>query len=230
MPTDIHPEKGISGVEVILLKLHAGAKFSNKDYQFSGGLHGVGVSVVNALSSKRMEVEIKRDGQKYAIAFADGRNGSKGTEVTGTVGQRNTGTTIRFWPDPGLFRQSQILHPSAAPHPAGQSGALPQAARSIFMMKTAARKTSWHFRRRPQRLPSADGLEGAELIPDEPFVGRLEGSDEVVSWAVVWLPEGGETITESYVNLIPTPQGGTHVNGLRSGLLAAIREFCEFGN
>jgi topoisomerase-4 subunit B len=227
MPIDEHPEvKGASGVEVILLKLHAGAKFSNKDYHFSGGLHGVGVSVVNALS-KRIEVEIKRDGQKYAIAFENGQRVQKLTLV-GAVGQRNTGTTIRFWPDPQYF-DSPKYSVRRLKHSLRAKAVLCPKLQVNFHDENSGEKTSWYFEDGLKDY-LLESLEGAVLLPDEPFMGELEGSDEVVSWAVVWLPEGGETITESYVNLIPTPQGGTHVNGLRSGLLASMREFCEFRN
>ncbi len=159
MPVDIHPEEGVPGVELILTKLHAGGKFSNKNYQFSGGLHGVGISVVNALST-RVEVRVKRDANEYRMTFADGFKDSD-LEVIGTVGKRNTGTSVHFWPDPKYFDSAKF---------------------------------------------------------------------SVRSWALLWLPEGGESVQESYVNLIPTAQGGTHVNGLRQGLLDAMREFCEFRN
>jgi topoisomerase-4 subunit B len=224
MPTDIHPEEGISGVEVILLKLHAGAKFSNKDYQFSGGLHGVGVSVVNALSS-RLEVEIKRDGNKHFICFADGQKQQE-LEVTGTVGQRNTGTFIRFWPNPAYF-DTVRFSTRRLRHTLRAKAVLCPGLTVTFTDEASGEKDQWHYAD-GLKAYLADGLQGCELIPDEPFVGRLDGDGEAVSWAVVWQPEGGEAITESYVNLIPTPQGGTHVNGFRSGLLAAIREFCEF--
>ncbi len=224
MPTDIHPKEGITGVEVILLKLHAGAKFSNKNYQFSGGLHGVGVSVVNALTS-RLEVEIKRDGKKHFIWFADGRK-QQDLEVTGSVGQRNTGTHIRFWPNPTYF-DTVRFSTRRMRHSLRAKAVLCPGLTVTFTDETTGEKDQWCY---------ADGLkaylagrlQGCERIPDPPFVGSLDGDGEAVSWAVVWQPEGGETITESYVNLIPTPQGGTHVNGFRSGLLAAIREFCEF--
>ena len=224
MPTDIHPEEGVTGVEVILLKLHAGAKFSNKDYQFSGGLHGVGVSVVNALSS-RLEVEIKRDGQKHFIWFADGRK-RQDLEVTGSVGQRNTGTFIRFWPNPAYF-DTVKFSTRRLRHNLRAKAVLCPGLTVTFTDETTGENDQW-FYADGLKAYLADGLQGCETIPDEPFVGKLDGDGEAVSWAVVWQPEGGETITESYVNLIPTPQGGTHVNGFRSGLLGAIREFCEF--
>ena len=224
MPTDIHPEEGITGVEVILLKLHAGAKFSNKDYQFSGGLHGVGVSVVNALSS-RLEVEIKRDGKKHFIWFADGRKQQELT-ITGSVGQRNTGTFIRFWPDAQYFDTIRFSTRRLR-HTLRAKAVLCPGLTVTFSDEASGENEQWYYEDGLKEYLT-DGLKDVELVPEEPFVGKLDGDGEAVSWAVAWLPEGGETITESYVNLIPTPQGGTHVNGFRSGLLAAIREFCEF--
>ena len=224
MPTDIHPEEGITGVEVIMLKLHAGAKFSNKDYQFSGGLHGVGVSVVNALSS-RLEVEIKRDGKKYEIRFAHGRKEQE-LEAAGTVGQRNTGTTIRFWPDPDYFDTVRFSI-SRLRHTLRAKAVLCPGLTVNFTDEKSGETSKWYYEDGLKEY-LASGLMDFERIPDEPFVGKFDGEGEAVSWAVTWLPQGGETVTESYVNLIPTAQGGTHVNGFRSGLLAAIREFCEF--
>ncbi|UCF94050.1 MAG: DNA topoisomerase IV subunit B [Desulfobacterales bacterium] len=224
MPTDVHPEERITGVEVIMLKLHSGAKFSNKDYHFSGGLHGVGVSVVNALSS-RLEVEIKRDGKKHQIGFADGHKTQELTMV-GNVGQKNTGTAIRFWPDPKYF-DSVKFSVRRLKHALRAKAVLCPKLTVVFHDQAAGQTEEWYFEDGLSDYLK-DGLTGYELIPADPFVGELNGRDEAVSWAVVWLPEPGEAITESYVNLIPTAQGGTHVNGFRTGLLASIREFCEF--
>ena len=227
MPIDEHPEvKGASGVEVILLKLHAGAKFSNKDYHFSGGLHGVGVSVVNALS-RRLEVEIKRDGRKYTIGFEDGRRVKK-LRAVGSVGQRNTGTTIRFWPDSQYF-DTVKYSVRRLKHGLRAKAVLCPKLQVNFTDQNTGEKASWYFEDGLKDY-LMESLDGQALLPDEPFLGELEGSDEMVAWAVVWQPEGGDTATESYVNLIPTPLGGTHVNGLRTGLLASMREFCEFRN
>lgn len=227
MPIDEHPEvKGASGVEVIMLKLHAGAKFSKKDYHFSGGLHGVGVSVVNALS-KRIEVEIKRDAQKYTIAFENGHLVEK-LKAVGSVGMRNTGTTIRFWPDPQYF-DSPKYSVRRLKHSLRAKAVLCPKLQVNFTDHNSGDKASWYFEDGLKDY-LLESLAGLELLPDEPFMDEMEGAEEVVSWAVAWQPEGGETVTESYVNLIPTPQGGTHVNGLRSGLLASMREFCEFRN
>ena len=227
MPIDEHPEvKGATGVEVIMLKLHAGAKFSQKDYHFSGGLHGVGVSVVNALS-KQVDVEIKRGGTKYAIGFENGAL-AKGLQALGPVGQRNTGTRIRFWPNSQYF-DSINYSLARLKHTLRAKAVLCPGLLVTFNNRVKREKHSWHFED-GLRDYLIESLSGFDLLPESPFIGELQGSDEVVTWAVVWQPEGGDAITESYVNLIPTPLGGTHVNGLRSGLLASIREFCEFRN
>ena len=226
MPTDLHPGEKMTGVEVIMTKLHAGAKFSNKNYLFSGGLHGVGVSVVNALST-RLEVEIKRDGHKYAIIFKNGKKGSK-LEKIGTVGQRNTGSTVRFWPDSQYFDTVKFSVPRLK-HVMRAKAVLCPRLTVTFTNKHTDETESWYFED-GLRDYLLENLADFERIPDEPFVGDQEGKDEMVNWAVIWLPEQGQVIAESYVNLIPTIQGGTHVNGFRSGLLAAVREFCEFRN
>jgi topoisomerase-4 subunit B len=224
MPVDIHPEEGISGVEVILLKLHAGAKFSNKDYHFSGGLHGVGVSVVNALSS-RLEAEIKRDGRKYQIRFADGEKAGD-LQETGKVGQRNTGTFIRFWPNPRYF-DTVKFSVQRLKHTLKAKAVLCPRLTVTFFNRQTQESFQWYFEDGLKDY-LLESLQGCPLIPESPFVGNFSGPDEALAWAVVWRPEGGDAIAESYVNLIPTPQGGTHVNGFRSGLLTSIREFCEF--
>ena len=224
MPTDIHPEHGISGVELILTRLHAGGKFSNKNYQFSGGLHGVGVSVVNALST-RLEVTVKRNAKVFAISFKDGFKDEELKE-TGTCGRRNTGTTVHFWPDASYFDSPKFSVPRLM-HVLRAKAVLCPGLRVIFDDKISGDVTEWYY-----EDGLRDYLKGSThenlTIPAEPFTGSLKGEKEAVDWAVQWLPEGGELLAESYVNLIPTPLGGTHVNGLRSGLLEAIREFCEF--
>lgn len=225
MPVDIHPEEGISGVELIMTKLHAGGKFSNKNYSFSGGLHGVGISVVNALST-RVDVTIRRDSQVYHIAFENGDKASD-LSVIDTCGKRNTGTTVRFWPDPQYF-DSAKFSVSRLMHILRAKAVLCPGLRIRFDNKVSKDTTEWHYE---------DGLKDYlyqsvrefETLPDDtPFVGSIAGNEEAADWAVIWLPEGGELITESYVNLIPTAVGGTHVNGLRQGLLESMREFCEF--
>ncbi|HKH45029.1 MAG TPA: DNA topoisomerase IV subunit B [Thermoanaerobaculia bacterium] len=227
MPVDLHKEEKVSGVEVILTRLHSGAKFSDKSYRFSGGLHGVGVSVVNALSS-RLEVWVRRDGKEHHMAFADGAKVSK-LQVAGTVGQRNTGTTVRFWPDPKFFDSPKFT-----------VGKIKRSLRAKAVLSPGLRirfvhegvpedEEEWLYE---DGLPAylLSELEGAELVPEKPFIGHFKGSNEEVDWAVAWIAdeEAGDLLAESYVNLIPTPQGGTHVNGFRAGLTDAIREFCEF--
>jgi topoisomerase-4 subunit B len=226
MPVDIHPEEGIPGVEVILTKLHAGGKFSNKNYQFSGGLHGVGVSVVNALS-KHLEVWVRRDGKEYNIAFANGEKRSDLEEV-GEVGKRNTGTTVRFWPDPSFFDSAKFSIRQLE-HVLRAKAVLCPGLRVVFKDEKSGEKKEWHYED-GLRDYLLDELQGNPIVPEEPFIGSMSGNDEAADWAVVWLTESGEAVTESYVNLIPTAQGGTHVNGLRTGLTEAVREFCEFRN
>ncbi|OCW97352.1 DNA topoisomerase IV subunit B [Alishewanella sp. HH-ZS] len=226
MPVDIHPEEGVSGVELIMCRLHAGGKFSNKNYQFSGGLHGVGISVVNALSS-RVEVSIRRDGNVYEMAFADGHKVSE-LAITGTVGKRNTGTRVRFWPTPSYFDSpkfsvSRLLHVLKA------KAVLCPGLTVKFDDKVNQQQYQWCYQA-GIRDYLAEAVQQYQALPEQPFVGQFVASTEAVEWALLWLPEGGELITESYVNLIPTAQGGTHVNGLRQGLLEAMREFCEFRN
>ncbi len=226
MPVDIHPEEKISGVEVIMTKLHAGGKFSNKNYTFSGGLHGVGVSVVNALS-KRVDVNIKRGGQSYHIQFEHG-NKTQSLEITGTVRKNDTGTAIRFWPDSSFFDSDKFLV-SKLKHALKAKAVLCSKLRIRFNDQQNNTQDEWYYE---------DGmmdyllqtLNNKEYLPSTPFYGHFEASHETASWALVWIPEGGEFLTESYVNLIPTIQGGTHVNGLRQGILEALREFCTFHN
>ena len=226
MPVDLHPEEGIPGVEVILTKLHAGGKFSNKNYQFSGGLHGVGVSVVNALS-QHLEVWVRRDGKEYNIAFANGEKRSD-LEVVGEVGKRNTGTTVRFWPDPAFF-DSAKFSVKQLEHVLRAKAVLCPGLRVVFKDEKSGEKKEWCYED-GLRDYLLDELQGSKVLPDDPFIGSMAGNEEAADWAVVWLTEGGDAVTESYVNLIPTAQGGTHVNGLRTGLTESVREFCEFRN
>ena len=226
MPVDIHPEEGVPAIELLLCRLHAGGKFSNKNYQFSGGLHGVGISVVNALS-KRVEVTVNRDGQVYQIAFENGDK-VEDLHVIGTCGRRNTGTKVRFWPDEKYFDSPRFSVPRLT-HLLKAKAVLCPGLEIIFKDKINSTEQRWCYQ---------DGLKdyliesvsGYTLLPEQPFTGSHTGETEAVEWALLWLPEGGELLTESYVNLIPTVQGGTHVNGLRQGLLDAMREFCEFRN
>ena len=226
MPVDIHPEEGVSGVEVILTRLHAGGKFSNKNYQFSGGLHGVGVSVVNALS-KRLEVWVRRGGREYHMGFAGGDKTSE-LKAVGEVAKNKTGTRLRFWPDSKFFDSPKFFLPRLK-HVLRAKAVLCSGLKVSFTDEASGEHEEWCYQDGLQAY-LIDELHGAEILPEEPFMGSLQGNNEVAEWAVVWLPDGGELITESYVNLIPTPLGGTHVNGLRNGLTEAIREFCEFRN
>ncbi|MBE0366864.1 DNA topoisomerase IV subunit B [Pseudoalteromonas sp. MMG013] len=226
MPVDIHPEEGLPGVELILTKLHAGGKFSNKNYQFSGGLHGVGISVVNALST-RVQITVKREGQVHEMAFESGDK-VQDLEVTGTVGKRNTGTSVHFWPDASYF-DSANFSLSKLNHILKAKAVLCPGLKIRFINKQTKETQEWHYEAGLEDYLK-DSAAGFEVLPKSPFIGNFSGSTEGVEWALHWLPEGGESITESYVNLIPTAQGGTHVNGLRQGLLEAMREFCEFRN
>jgi len=226
MPVDIHPEEGVPGIEVILTKLHAGGKFSNENYQFSGGLHGVGVSVVNALSY-RLEAEIRRNGVVSTIAFANGDK-VENLKETGTVGKKNTGTQIRFWPDAKYFDSANFSVIKLKHVLRAKAVLCPGLHMSFFEEKTAETE-EWYYEDGLQDY-LLESLKGYELLPQEPFIGTMSSKHEAVDWALMWLPEGGDPVGESYVNLIPTAQGGTHVNGLRTGLTEAVREFCEFRN
>ena len=225
MPVDVHPEEGIPGVELILTRLHAGGKFSNRNYQFSGGLHGVGVSVVNALST-RVEVSIRRDGQVHRMNFKNGDRASN-LSVVGSVAKKQTGTTLRFWPDPKYFDSPKISLPRLK-HVLRAKAVLCAGLTVRLTDETSGEKLEWHYE---------DGLRDylrsmlgdAEYLPPDLYLGSLQRESGAVDFAIAWVPDG-EVTQESYVNLIPTIQGGTHVNGLRSGLTNALREFCEFRN
>src|SRR5688500_13805333 len=227
MPVDKHAKEGVSGVEVILTRLHAGAKFSDKNYRFSGGLHGVGVSVVNALS-KRLEVWVRRDGNEYHMRFADGKKKQE-LKIVGQVGKRNSGTSVRFWPDESFFDTPKFNVPRLK-HVMRAKAVLAPGLRMRFVSESdKSDNEEWYYENGlPAYLMSE--LDGQTTIPETPFLGHFKGNEYEVDWAVVWLPEEAEIIGESYVNLIPTSQGGTHVNGFRTGLTEAIREFCEFRN
>ena len=226
MPVDIHPEEKISGVELILTRLHSGSKFSDEYYQFSGGLHGVGVSVVNALSTC-LEVNIKRNGKIYHMKFSDGE-ADGALACIGKVGKRASGTTIKFYPDPQYFATIELAA-AKLKHVLRAKAILCPSLSVSFTDNTSGEKLRWQY---------ADGLksylseayQGVPLLPPEPFLGHMASEREAAEWAVHWVPEDGVVLSESYVNLVPTVQGGTHVNGLRQGLLEALREFCEARN
>lgn len=226
MPVDIHPTEGVSGVEVILTKLHAGGKFSNKNYEFAGGLHGVGISVVNALS-ERVDIQVKRNGEVYKIAFENGVKVEE-LEVIGTCGRRTTGTTVHFKPNPKYF-DSKNFSVSRLRHLLRAKAVLCSGLEIKFVDKVNNTEDVWCYQDGLSDYLT-EAVNGFETLPEKPFVGEFKGSTEAVSWALLWLPEGGELIAESYANLIPTVQGGTHVNGLRQGLLNAMTEYCEFRN
>ncbi|MDG1770526.1 MAG: DNA topoisomerase IV subunit B [Luminiphilus sp.] len=223
MPVDMHPVQKLPGVEVILSTLHAGGKFSDKNYQFSGGLHGVGVSVVNALS-KRLDITIKRDGNIYTMAFEGGEK-VEDLAVSGSCGKRNTGTQIRFDPDPQYFDSPNFSMPRLI-HVLRAKAVLCPGLRVTLLDEKKNERSEWFY-----EDGISDYLMDATIdypvIPEKQFTYHFSGETEAVDWAIQWLPEGGDVVAESYVNLIPTAQGGTHVNGLRSGLLEALREFCE---
>jgi topoisomerase-4 subunit B len=226
MPVDLHPEQKKPGVEVILTTLHAGGKFSNKNYQFSGGLHGVGVSVVNALS-KELEVHIRRNGTVYRMAFKGGEPAGALEEVD-SCGKRNTGTSIKFLPDAKYFDSVNFSVPRLK-HVLRAKAVLCPKLRVKFKDEAKNESEEWYYE---DGLTDylADATIDYPVIPEQPFVGSFSGSSEAVDWAIQWMPEGGEVVAESYVNLVPTNQGGTHVNGLRTGLLDAMRDFCEIRN
>ncbi|MEJ1961872.1 MAG: DNA topoisomerase IV subunit B [Gammaproteobacteria bacterium] len=226
MPVDIHPKEKVSGVELILTRLHAGGKFSDKNYQFSGGLHGVGVSVVNALST-HLDVRIRRGGKEYSQSYKDGKPVSK-LEVSGTVGQRNTGTSVHFWPDPKFFDSPNISAPQLK-HVLKAKAVLCPGLRVKFFNEATGEKDEWFF----------SGDLGAYLLeelgkearlPPEPISGKSEHANDNIDYALCWAPDAENFVSESYVNLIPTTEGGTHVNGLRTGVSQAVRDFCEFRN
>ena len=226
MPVDIHPTEKISGVELILTKLHAGGKFNKDNYDVSGGLHGVGISVVNALS-ERLDVQVKRHGEIYHIAFEDGAKVEE-LEVVGKCGRRTTGTIVKFKPNPKYF-DSINFSVSRLRHLLRAKAVLCSGLEIKFVDKINGTEDVWCYQDGLADYLS-EAVNGVETLPEVPFVGDFKGEKDAVSWALCWLPTGGELIGESYVNLIPTVQGGTHVNGLRQGLLDAMREFCEFRN
>jgi topoisomerase-4 subunit B len=226
MPVDIHPKEKVSGVELILTRLHAGGKFDGDSYKYSGGLHGVGVSVVNALS-RQLECWVRRGGKEYSIGFRDGRMASK-LEVVGTVPVRTTGTTVRFWPDPKFFDSDRFSVPQLR-HALKAKAVLCSGLRITFTNEATGEKDEWFFAG-DLGAYLVDELGKAERIPAEPITGKREQDQDTVDFALCWAPGAESRLAESYVNLIPTIEGGTHVNGLRSGVAAAVREFCEFRN
>jgi len=225
MPIDKHPKLKLPGVEVILCTLHAGGKFSDAaGYQFSGGLHGVGVSVVNALS-KKLEVKIRRNANEYLATFKGGEK-DKPLKAVGKVGQRNTGTTIRFWPDKKYFDSDKFSLPKLK-HVLRAKAVLCSGLKVKLSVEGSKEKFEWCYQDGLEAY-LLEALDGYTMLPAEPFIGLQKNKTETCDFAFVWLPEGGEAVQESYVNLVPTAQGGTHVNGLRTGLSEAVKEFCDF--
>ncbi len=226
MPTDIHPEEKITGVELILTRLHSGAKFSNKQYRFSGGLHGVGISVVNALS-KKLIVTIKRNGKIHSMQFASGEKTSK-LEITGKTEKNETGTSVHFWPDAKYFDSAKFAV-TKLKHTLRAKAVLCPGLHVTFTDESTHEKEEWCYENGLSHYLQ-EAIGKAECLPEEPFLGSFASEREAVDWAATWLPTGGDVISESYVNLIPTILGGTHVSGFRVGLSDALREFCEFRN
>ncbi len=226
MPVDKHPQEKVSGVELILTRLHAGGKFSDKSYGFAGGLHGVGVSVVNALS-KHLECWVRRGGKEYNIAFKDGRVSSKLEEI-GTVGQRNTGTTVRFWPDPKFFDSERFAVPELK-RVLKAKAVLCAGLRLTFSNEATGEHEEWFYTGHLGEY-LLEQVAQHERLPAEPITGRHAAERDVVEWALAWSSDIPHLVAESYVNLIPTVAGGTHVNGLRSGIVDAVRQFSEFRN
>jgi topoisomerase-4 subunit B len=226
MPVDKHPKEKIPGVELILTRLHAGGKFNKDNYQYSGGLHGVGVSVVNALS-KNLEVWIRRDGKEYNLSFAGGKKRGK-LEVVGKVGKANTGTTIRFWPDPKYFDSAKISV-TKLKHALKAKAVLCPGLMVKLKIAKPKEQIEWCYSGGLEEY-LLEAMGKGQHLPVDPFAGSLSGTHEAVDWALAWHADGSQSVTESYVNLVPTPQGGTHVNGLRTGLTNAVREFCDFRN
>ncbi len=224
MPVDKHPKQKLPGVELILTQLHAGGKFSGKNYEYSGGLNGVGVSVVNALS-KQLDVTVRRDGSEYAMGFRGGKK-TRALKIVGKVGKANTGTTIRFWPDAGYFDSGKFALPRLK-HLLKAKAVLCPELTVNFHEEKSGEKITWHYAGGLSDYLT-EALQGTPFVPEPLFTGQMSGAQEAVEWAIAWLTDVGDMVNESYVNLIPTSQGGTHVNGLRSGLTEALRDFCEF--
>ena len=224
MPVDIHPEYGQSGIEIIMTKLHAGGKFSTDNYQFSGGLHGVGISVVNALST-RVEVAVQRQGSLYKMAFEHGEPVAPLEELVGKAPKRASGTTVHFWPEDKYFDSPKFAL-KALKHNLKAKAVLAAGLQIIYIDEINNEKVEWQFENGLVDY-LMDELEDREILPHPAFVATGEADRASAEFAICWNVEGGEQTQESYVNLIPTAQGGTHVNGLRSGVTEALREFCE---
>ena len=227
MPVDIHPEHKVSGVELIMCKLHAGAKFSGNEYNFSGGLHGVGVSVVNALSAN-LNVTIKRESKEFEISFADGEK-IKELKQIGEVGVQNSGTTIKFLPNKKYF-ESEKIQKNHLKHLLKAKAVLCPGLQIDFVDEKKSEKVKWLYE---------DGLNSyliesssdIDLLIDESIICSKSTDTQEVEFAINWSKNiRKDLLNETYVNLIPTSQGGSHFNGFKSGLLDALKEFCEYRN
>ncbi|MFV5503028.1 DNA topoisomerase IV subunit B [Acinetobacter sp. 226] len=227
MPVDIHPEYGQSGIEIIMTKLHAGGKFSTDNYQFSGGLHGVGISVVNALSTC-VEVAVRRQGNLYKMAFENGEPVAPLEVLAGKAPKRVSGTTVHFWPEAKYFDSPKFAL-KALKHNLKAKAVLAAGLQINYIDQINDEKITWQFENGLVDY-LMDELEDREIIPAPAFVATGDAERASAEFAICWNVEGGESVQESYVNLIPTAQGGTHVNGLRSGVTDAMREFCELRN
>ena len=225
MPVDIHPEHKLTGVELILCKLHAGAKFSGEEYNFSGGLHGVGVSVVNALSES-LQVNIKRDSKEHEMQFSNGDK-KNDIKIVGDVGIRNTGTTIKFRPNLKYF-ESDKIKTNELKHLLKAKAVLCPGLTIDFHNENKKEKIKWYFE---------DGLksyldeasDGVDQILDESIVSSNTSKTQEVEFVINWISKVQKNkLEETYVNLIPTAQGGSHLNGFKSGLLEALKEFCDY--
>jgi len=227
MPTDIHPEHKVSGVELIMCKLHAGAKFSGEDYNFSGGLHGVGVSVVNALSQKLL-VEIKRSGKQFEMAFEGGEKKSELNEV-GEVGARNSGTIINFQPDPQYF-ETLAVNTDSLKHLLKAKAVLCPGLTIQYVDEKKQEKISWTYENGLISYLTESSAD-IELLLEESISCSKLAKDNALDFVLNWSTQPVKNLmSESYVNLIPTAQGGSHLNGFKAGLLDAVKEFCEFRN
>ena len=227
MPVDIHPDHQLSGVELILCKLHAGAKFSGEDYGFSGGLHGVGVSVVNALSAE-LNVIIKRDAKEYAIGFRDGEKVQELKEV-GKVGTQNSGTAVTFLPDQQYF-ESLKVDKKRLKHLLKAKAVLCPGLQIDYFDEKKSERIKWVFDEGLRDY--VEEFSGcSQLLLDETFIFSKDGEGQGIDVGINWTDEASkDLLKETYVNLIPTALGGSHLNGFKAGLLDSIREFCDYRN
>lgn len=228
MPVDIHPVEKIPAIELILTKLHAGGKFNSDNYKFSGGLHGVGVSVVNALS-KKLSARVRRDGNIYEIVYEQGKKVGE-LSVVGSCAKKDTGTSVHFWPDEPYFDDPKF-NVAVLKHLLRAKAVLCEGLTINFTDKVHNTQESWSYSGNLQNYLTSQ-IQGRTICPNPAFHGEVKTEDEEVEWAVAWEMEGSgqSRIGESFVNLIPTVDGGTHVNGFRAGLTSAIREFCDLHN